>query len=61
MFWNMILNAYNNMLAINKIRIIIERLHNVIVICMQYLNIATIFYFCGHCYSIAAMFYEILQ
>ena len=36
MFWNMILNAYNNMLAINKIRIIIERLHNVIVICMQY-------------------------
>ena len=57
----MILNAYNNMLAINKIRIIIERLHNVIVICMQYLNIATIFYFCGHCYSIAAMFYEILQ
>ena len=41
----------NNMLAINQTRIIIEILHNVIAICIQYFfkycnNIAVIFYFC---------------
>ena len=37
-------NIYNNILAINRTRIIIEILHNVIATCMQYFsNIAAIF------------------
>jgi len=45
----MMLNLHNNMLAINRTKIIIEILHNVRAICMQYFSkYYSNFIFCGH-------------
>jgi len=45
----MMLNSHNNMLAINRTKIIIEILHNVRAICMQYFSkYYSNFIFCGH-------------